>query len=374
MEEKKKKKFLIKLLLIGAALILFAAIGIYIFLTHRTYNNIRVLNTVTLERDNGEKYAEFADGILKYSKDGVALLDRKGKERWNFSYQMQNPVVSVSEKSAVIADKGANDLVVLQSKGVKGEIHTSLPVEKAEVSRQGIVSAILRDGVSAKIVCYDAEGNLLVEHVTSPTTTGYPLDAAISDDGYTLLVSYLFIEQGKMTTKVAYYSFDEKTEKKENHLIMEEKYENTIAPSVFFLDNETSAVVSDNQLHIYEGKEKTKKKQTVQIKEQIQNVFHDDEYIGMLLKNEKNYIVKLYDKNGKELLSKTVEQEYKNVKVEDGQVIMYDGKKCQILTKAGVRLFDGEMENDIANIISVFGVNKYLVINANGLEEIRLAN
>ena len=315
-----------------------------------------------------------ADGILKYSKDGVALLDRKGKERWNFSYQMQNPVVSVSEKSAVIADKGANDLVVLQSKGVKGEIHTSLPVEKAEVSRQGIVSAILRDGVSAKIVCYDAEGNLLVEHVTSPTTTGYPLDAAISDDGYTLLVSYLFIEQGKMTTKVAYYSFDEKTEKKENHLIMEEKYENTIAPSVFFLDNETSAVVSDNQLHIYEGKEKPKKKQTVQIKEQIQNVFHDDEYIGMLLKNEKNYIVKLYDKNGKELLSKTVEQEYKNVKVEDGQVIMYDGKKCQILTKAGVRLFDGEMENDIANIISVFGVNKYLVINANGLEEIRLAN
>lgn len=177
-----------------------------------------------------------------------------------------------------------------------------------------------------------------------------------------------------MTTKVAYYSFDEKTEKKENHLIMEEKYENTIAPSVFFLDNETSAVVSDNQLHIYEGKEKPKKKQTVQIKEQIQNVFHDDEYIGMLLKNEKNYIVKLYDKNGKELLSKTVEQEYKNVKVEDGQVIMYDGKKCQILTKAGVRLFDGEMENDIANIISVFGVNKYLVINANGLEEIRLAN
>ena len=351
MEGKKKKKFLIKLLLIGAALILFAAIGIYIFLTHRTYNNIRVLNTVTLERDNGEKYAEFADGILKYSKDGVALLDRKGKERWNFSYQMQNPVVSVSEKSAVIADKGANDLVVLQSKGVKGEIHTSLPVEKAEVSRQGIVSAILRDGVSAKIVCYDAEGNLLVEHVTSPTTTGYPLDAAISDD-----------------------SFDEKTEKKENHLIMEEKYENTIAPSVFFLDNETSAVVSDNQLHIYEGKEKPKKKQTVQIKEQIQNVFHDDEYIGMLLKNEKNYIVKLYDKNGKELLSKTVEQEYKNVKVEDGQVIMYDGKKCQILTKAGVRLFDGEMENDIANIISVFGVNKYLVINANGLEEIRLAN
>ena len=51
---------------------------------------------------------------------------------------------------------------------------------------------------------------------------------------------------------------------------------------------------------------------------------------------------------------------------------MYDGKKCRIITKAGVHLFNGEMENDISNITSAGGLNKYLVINANGLEEIRL--
>lgn len=363
---------MIKWLLIIIAILLLVGIGVYIFLTHRTYDKVHVLSTVALERENGEKYAEFSEGILKYSKDGVVFLDKKGKEKWNFSYQMQNPIVSINGKSAVVIDKGANDLVVLQKQGVKGEIHTSLPVEKAEVSEQGIVSAILRDETSAKIVCYDAKGDILVEHITSPTTTGYPLDVAISDDGYTLLVSYLCAEQGKMGTKIAYYNFSEKTEKKENHLILEDEYENAIAPTVFFFDNKTSAVVSDNQLHIYEGKDKPQKKAVVKIKQRIEKVFYDDKYIGMLLKGEKEYLIKLFDKSGQELLSEAVEQAYKNVKIQDGQILMYDGKKCRIITKAGVHLFNGEMENDISNITSAGGLNKYLVINANGLEEIRL--
>lgn len=370
MEGKNSKKFSVKWFWIIIFMVLFAGIGVYIFLTHRTYDKVRILHTTALEHENGEKYVEFSGDILKYSKDRVSLLNKKGKERWKFSYQMQNPVVSVNEKAAVIIDKGANDLVVLQKQGVKGEIHTTLPMKKAEVSDQGIVSVVLKGESSEKIVCYDAKGNLLVEHNVLPTTTGYPLDLAISDDGYTLLVSYLFTGQGKLETKIAHYNF---AEKKEKHLVLEEKYKNVVAPSVFFLDNKTAVVVMDNQLHIYEEKEKPQKKATVKIKEKIESVFHDDEYIGVLLKGEKNYFVKLFDKNGKELLSEMIEHEYKNIKVENGQIFMYDGKKCQIITKTGVRLFDGEVENDILNIISTFGINKYVMINANGLEEIRLA-
>lgn len=370
MEEKNKKKSLVKWILIILSMFLFVGIGVYIFLTHTTYDKVRVLNTTALEHENGEKYVEFSGDILKYSKDRVSLLNKKGKERWNFSYQMQNPVVSVNEKAAVIIDKGANDLVILQKQGVKGEIHTTLPLKKAEVSNQGIVSVILKGEPSEKIVCYDSKGNLLVEHNTFSTTTGYPLDMAISDDGYTLLVSYLFTGQGKVETKIAHYNF---AEKKENHVVLEEKYENVIAPSVFFLNNKTAVAVMDNQLHIYEEKEKPQKKATIKIKEQIENVFHDDEHIGVLLKGEKNYLIKLFNENGKELLSETIEHEYKNIKVKNGQVIMYDGKKCKIITKTGMRLFDGEVENDISNIITTFGVNKYLMISANGLEEIRLA-
>ena len=74
MEGKKSKKILIKWLSIIVVILLFVGIGVYIFLTHRTYDKVRVLSTVALERENGEKYVKFWDGILKYSKDGVCLL------------------------------------------------------------------------------------------------------------------------------------------------------------------------------------------------------------------------------------------------------------------------------------------------------------
>lgn len=54
------------------------------------------------------------------------------------------PFLDVNEKSAAIADKGGNDIIVFQEDGLKGEIHTTLPIEKINVSEQGIVGAILK--------------------------------------------------------------------------------------------------------------------------------------------------------------------------------------------------------------------------------------
>ncbi|MFR3390864.1 MAG: DUF5711 family protein [[Clostridium] scindens] len=49
----------------------------------------------------------------------------------------------------------------IQEDGLKGEIHTTLPIEKINVSEQGIVGAILKNDASAKVMCYDTAGNVL---------------------------------------------------------------------------------------------------------------------------------------------------------------------------------------------------------------------
>ena len=61
-----------------------------------------------------------------------------------------------------------------------------------------------------------------------------------------------------------------------------------------------------------------------------------------------------------------------NAKISGNQVILYDGKKCRIFLRSGVEKFQGEMNNNIMEIIPTFGVNKYIVMNANGMEDIRL--
>ena len=50
-------------------------------------------------------YREFAGGVLKYSRDGIAYLDSSGQEQWNQPYQIKNPSLDVNSQSAAVADK-----------------------------------------------------------------------------------------------------------------------------------------------------------------------------------------------------------------------------------------------------------------------------
>ena len=51
---------------------------------------------------------------------------------------------------------------------------------------------------------------------------------------------------------------------------------------------------------------------------------------------------------------------------------MYEAQSCMIYSNLGVRKFDGELNESIQEIIPLTGINKYLVMNANGIEEVRL--
>ena len=51
---------------------------------------------------------------------------------------------------------------------------------------------------------------------------------------------------------------------------------------------------------------------------------------------------------------------------------MYDGKKCTIFLRTGVKKFDGELKSNIMEMFPIAGVNKYIVMNADGMEVVRL--
>ena len=73
--------------------------------------------------------------------------------------------------------------MIFQKSGLKGEIETTLPIEKISVSNQGIVSAILKNESTPQIISYDAVGNILVEHQVNLNSTGYPISLDMSADG-----------------------------------------------------------------------------------------------------------------------------------------------------------------------------------------------
>ena len=177
MKRKKKKQ---KKMIVGIARLAAEGVLIYLLINLQTYTKVRISDTYVGESASDNNYVQFSDGVLKYSKDGISYLSQTGKEKWNQSYQIKNPMIDITEKSAAVADKEGNDILVFQEDGLKGEVHTTMPIEKVSVSEQGIVSAILKSDTAMKVICYDTAGNILVEHKTSLAGSGYPVDVALS--------------------------------------------------------------------------------------------------------------------------------------------------------------------------------------------------
>lgn len=368
-----KSKYL-KRFFFGVIVLAIIAAVLYIYLYLQTYTGVRAANTYKVGNAADNSYEEFAGGVLKFSRDGIAYLNNSGEEQWNLPYQIKNPFLDVNSESAAVADKGGNNIMIFQKDGLKGEIKTTLPIEKIAVSEQGIVAAVLKNESTPQIICYDTAGNVLVEHKSSVVGIGYPVDIAISPDGELLQIVYLSVYDGKMTSRVGYYNFGTAGAEKIDHQVMEKEYKDSVMGSGFFVNETVSAAVGDNCLTIFKGKEEPKETAFIEIKGEIQSVFHSGKYIGILLKSEgsSRYELKLYNTSGKEVLTRGFAREYKSAKISGGQIILYDGKKCSIYTRFGVHRFDGEMNNNILEIFPAFGINRYIVMNANGMEDIRL--
>lgn len=357
-------------------LVIILAVGIYIY-RNTTYEFVQVVTSHENESTNDGNYIEYASGVLEYSRDGIAMLTKEGEEIWNQPCQINNPIAAICKEAAIVADQGGTNIYVFQKDGLKGEIQTTRPIEKATVSAQGIVAAILQDEENPRVMCYDAKGNILVEHKASLTSTGYPVGIDISQNGEELLlmVSYLSTQGNGVVSRVSFYHFDKAGTDKKDYLVAQKEYADTIIPTVTFVDKDTTLLITDQSFVLYEGFTEPEEKLVVKIDKEIQSVAYDDKHIALLLKNsgETGNELRMYRINGKQLMSVSVEGEYTNIKVSDGRVLLYDESKCAIYNDIGICKFEGALEMQVLDMFTISGFNKYMVISANGFQEIQLA-
>lgn len=361
-------------ILVTAVLAALAVCGTYLLLKNETYGQARKASGYTNEISDSNSYIRFGNGIVRYSRDGVVFLNRKNEEQWIQSAQIQNPIIEVNDDTFAVADSGGNSILVFTEDGLKGEIETTLPIEKISVSNQGIVSAILRNENSPKIISYDATGNILVEQQASLSSTGYPVALEMSDDGNELAVSYVYTVGTQIRSRVVYYNFGEAGQAKADNIVASDVYQGTVMADIFYMGSSRSVVVGDNSFAVYSCGEVPEKQQEVTLDQEIKSVFHSDRYIGLILLNQEKsgYEVRLYDRSGNLMLSRAITGDYSNVKIDGDEIIMFDGSRCCIVTATGVVKFQGDLGIDALEMFRAPGLNRYYVMTVNELRVIYL--
>lgn len=128
------------------------------------------------------KCSAYQNGVLRYSRDGAAAVDRDGNEMWNGSYDMENPALDICEEYAVVADIQGKSLYVYNGSDSGTKLTTDYPILQACVSKQGVVAVLLEDQSSNVIQVYnpyDDNKKLLVEIPTN-VEEGYPVSIDLS--------------------------------------------------------------------------------------------------------------------------------------------------------------------------------------------------
>lgn len=349
--------------------------GTWMLVANHSYDTVyRAASYKKVTADNSH-YVAFEKGIVRYTRDGVTFLNRKNEEQWIQPSQFKNPYIDLQKNIFAVGDIGGNSIQVFTAKGLKGEIETTLPIEKFAVSDQGIVSAILKNESAPQIVTYDAVGNILVENLVSTASSGYPVALEMSPNGNTLIVSYLSSDGGNLKSRVTCYNFGTAGEEMSNRQVGVEEYADSVIPEVYYMNDSTAVAVGDHSFAIYEGAQVPMKQREIQIGQEIKSSFHTDKYIGFVLLNEQKsgYEVRLYNRSGKQVMNRAFDGEYSNVQMVGGEIILYEGASCCIITKSGVLRFKGDLKTNILAVIPTVGFNKYLVMSANELRVIYMA-
>ena len=363
-----------KELLTYIILIAMAICGTYLLLDSKTYGTVRKADSYAKDLSDRNNYVQFADGIVRYNHDGVVFLNKKNEEKWIQPTQLQTPVIVVKDDVFAVADSGGNSILVFTKNGLKGEIQTTLPIERIAVSNQGIVSAILKDETSPKIISYDAAGNILVEQQITIGNTGYPIALDLSDDGKVLAVSYLYTKGTQVQSRIGYYNFDAAGKEKADNKVTADTYEDMLIGEIFFMGNDRSVAVGDNGFEIYTGKDTPKQIKEVKVNQEIKSVFHSDSYFGFVLLNQEKsgYELRMYNRSGDTVFSKEIQGDYSHVKMDGDNIILYDGSKCCIYTTTGILKFKGDLGADAQEIFDAFGLNRYYVMSDNELRIVYL--
>jgi len=358
-----------------AAVAVLVVMALILFFEKRRYNNYKVLKTSEQEDVVSTNYVELDGKILRYSPEGVSLVNSKMETLWSDIYEMQNPVADVCGTQAVIADKDGTAMRIYDKNGMVGTVTTSYSIVKARISRNGLVAAILDGGNDTWINFYASDGSLIAENQTKVDDPGFPMDIAISDDGMIMMVAFQFVDGGDTTSYVAFYNFGDVGQNEDDRIVSGYYYEGVVIPQIQYLDNACSVALCDNGFILYQGKQIPKENKTVEVDKEIVSTFFDENTIGLVFKNDskdKMYTMEVYTAGGKLKFRKDFNIPYTTIKMSGDNILMYNSSQIAVLNSNGTEKYSGTLDGTINDFFKI-GFNKYLLVLDSGVNIIKFS-
>lgn len=342
-----------------------------------TYDSFSVEEVIRTENAGKTNYRKAFGGILSYNTDGVMLLDYSGNQKWNLSFEMQNPEVMCKTDYSLVYDKQGTAVEILNKSGESARINTSYPISSACISNTGRVSVIMQRKDVANVITYDAKGEIVAEGEMHGGESGFPLALSLSEDGNSLVVSILHLSEAEVKTDIVFYDFSEEGKKYEDNKLAVFTMVDEVVPIVDHVSDEKVLVAGTGSIKIYQmGKEP--KVHTEKFYKEIKSLVHNDRYFAVVTEEKKDTgevvdMLNMYSVTGKERFSKEIDASYSKCEImSNDEIFMTDGKTGRIYTKHGVEKFNCLFDGELSTMIPAGGLREYYLLQSGELSKISL--
>ena len=361
-------------------IVLIAAVAVFLVVQwkNKVFSESVVVSSTPVTIVQGAMVENLGGNILLYSKDGASCIDAKGNALWNQTFEMQEPMLSVCNNVAAIGDYNGRTVYVVSSTGQLGTVNTNLPIRKICVSQSGVVAAVLDDAEVTRILLYNGNENTdtsIVDIKATMDKSGYPMSLSLSPNEKLLAISYLHVNSGEMKSSVAFFNFGEVGKNESDNYVSGYDYPDTVIPYVQFMNNSAAFAVSDDRIVFFEGGEKPANKATALLNEEVQGIYYNEDYVGLVFHNqtgESAYRLDVYNTAGTKIHSQLFDMEYTDIIFSRDQVIIYNDMDCKICNMSGVDKFTGTFEKPSSLLVPTSSNYKYVSVTSNSVDIIEL--
>ena len=375
MEQQNKEKRKLKMnrmqWTIAAGVLILAVVLVYALVkNNKVASSYEVVTSMSRGDDTSVYYCMMRKGMVKYSKDGVAMTNKSGTILWNQTYEMASPTMTSAGDYVAVGDIGANTIYIFNEYGQLGRVSTDVPIQEIQISEQGVVAAVLSDTSSNYINLYDKQGNSLGSIKASLENTGYPLAIALSPDASKLAVSYLIVKSGSMQSRIVSYDF---SDVEGDHLLDTQELEG-LYPKAAFLDSREVVLFGEKGFVLYQADSKKIETQE-NFESEINSVFCTNQKLGFIFKNEDDngkYRMEIYNKAGKKSSTYYFDLDYSGVTADDDEVILYNDGEMLIYQMGGRVRFRGTFNTAVTGVMPSWEDGLYWLIDDQSLREIRI--
>ncbi|MCM1542170.1 MAG: DUF5711 family protein [Blautia sp.] len=340
------------------------------------YTDYDTITSVERDAVTGATDVRLGNAILTYSKDGAHCTDAKGNVNWNQTYQIQDIRTAICGNVAAIASYNGRNIYVEDTEKSIKEITTNLPIRDIAVAADGTVTAVLADTDVTWVNTYPVSGDRTYDGRTRMNDSGYPISVSLSPGGELLGVAYVYVDAGVLKTNIVFYNFGPVGENNSDFIVSVFPYTDLLVPYIQFMNDRTAFAVGDNRLIIYGGDgQKPVAMANYLFDEEVQSVFYNDKYIGLVFlaeEGDKKYRMDVYNADAGRTGSYYFNTEYMDIFFGQDNFVVYNETECVIMTMDGIEKFNGNFSKTVRLMLPTNNAYRYVIVTDSSIDTIQL--